>query len=384
MTDNNYNELEVDTRNPLLTNINKEKSIAIHGSNETFDDMISSSEKEFGAQGAAVDTWADKQTEIQNKQTDFAIEKIEQNQEWARQDYIKEQSGAYTDWQKQSAQHGVNAEQMAAQGMTKTGYSESSLVSMYNTYQNRVATARESFQRANVEYAQMITEARLQNSAALAEIANNALQKKLEISLAAMQYKNTLLLEKAKAKREIQDSYWNRYAQMYGFIQNENKMKRDAKEFDTQMAETKRHNEAQEKIAQDSLQLEQDKFTWQKGQASGGSIKGSSGGGKTGNSYKGVSGGKINSKGKSKKSASETGNLKPVSTEPTPIDMESVDALGYGPISPKQLFDLVEHGYAEKYVEDGKIKFKKVFKQYVGPYGSVGGGRTKDFANINK
>lgn len=310
MTDNNYDELEVNTRDTRLTGINQEKSIAIHGSNETFDDMITSSEKEFGAQGDAVDKWAQTQTDLQNEQTEFAIDKIEQNQEWARQDYIKEQSGAYTDWQKQSAQHGVNAEQMAAQGMTKTGYSESSLVSMYNTYQNRVATARESFQRANVEYAQMITEARLQNSAALAEIANNALQKKLEISLAAMQYKNTLLLEKTKAKREIQDSYWNRYAQMYGFIQNENKMKRDAQEFDTQMAETKRHNEAQEKIAQDSLKLEQDKFTWQKGQAN----KTSSGGGTT----KPSGGGKITKKGKTTKSSKGTSIYAPPKLPTTP------------------------------------------------------------------
>lgn len=293
MTDNNYDELEVDTRDTRLTDINKEKSIDIHGSNETFDKMITSSEAEFGKQSDAVDTWEKTQTDIQNEQTEFAIDKIEQNQEWARQDYIKEQSGAYTDWQKQSAKHGVNAEQMAAQGMTKTGYSESSLVSMYNTYQNRVATARESFQRANVEYAQMITEARLQNSAALAEIANNALQKKLEISLAAMQYKNTLLLEKAKAKREIQDSYWNRYAQMYGFIQNENKMKRDAQEFDTQMKETERHNEAQEKIAQESLELEEDKFNWQKDQANKTSSGGGSGGSIKGGSGSDTSGGKI-------------------------------------------------------------------------------------------
>ena len=375
MTDNNYDELEVNTRDTRLTGINQEKSIAIHGSNETFDDMITSSEAEFGKQSDAVDTWEKTQTDIQNEQTEFAIDKIEQNQEWARQDYIKEQSGAYTDWQKQSAQHGVNAEQMAAQGMTKTGYSESSLVSMYNTYQNRVATARESFQRADVEYKQMITEARLQNSAALAEIANNALQKKLEISMAAMQYKNTLLLEKAKAKREIQDSYWNRYAQMYGFIQNELKAKRDAKEFDTQMAETKRHNEAQEKIAQDSLQLEQDKFSWQKSQANKTSSGGSSGGGSK------TSGGKIKGGSKTKNLPSIKSNPvnqgKPISTEPNrTVDMQSVLDLGFGPISASRLAQLVAEGKVKKYTDGDKIKFSRVQGK--------NGGRTKDFMRVNK
>lgn len=373
MTDNNYDELEVNTRDTRLTDINKEKSIAIHGSNETYDDMITSSKAEFGKQSDAVDTWEKTQTDIQNEQTEFAIDKIEQNQEWARQDYIKEQSGAYTDWQKQSAQHGVNAEQMAAQGMTKTGYSESSLVSMYNTYQNRVATARESFQRADVEYKQMIAEARLQNSAALAEIANNALQKKLEISLAAMQYKNTLLLEKTKAKREIQDSYWNRYAQMYGFIQNENKMKRDAKEFDTTFAETKRHNEAQEKIAQDSLKLEQDKFSWQKNQANKSTSSSGSGGGSGGGKIKG---GK-NTKNVPSIHSNPINQGKPVSPEPNrTVDMQSVLDLGFGPISASRLAQLVAEGKVKKYTDGDKIKFNRVQGK--------NGGRTKDFMNVNK
>ena len=118
--------------------------------------------------------WADKQSQLQQEQTDFAIEKIEQQKEQAKQDYTKEQSGAYVDWQKQSGayvdwqkqsnQYGANAEAMASQGMAGTGYSESSQVSMYNTYQNRVTTAKEAYSRAILNYNNAITEARLQNN----------------------------------------------------------------------------------------------------------------------------------------------------------------------------------------------------------------------------
>jgi len=45
------------------------------------------------------------------------------------------------------------------------------------------------------------------------------------------------------------------------------------------------------------------------------------------------------------------------SSEPT-IDMQSVLALGYGPISAAKLDQLCREGKAVKYVEGGKIKFR--------------------------
>ena len=42
-----------------------------------------------------------------------------------------------------------------------------------------------------------------------------------------------------------------------------------------------------------------------------------------------------------------------------PVDQDSIDALGFGPISEEYLNELVEAGIVEEYVEDGKIKFRK-------------------------
>ena len=64
-------------------------------------------------------------------------------------------------------------------GLENTGYSESSLVSMYNAYQNRVGTAKESLNNTIMNYNNAITQATLANNEKLAEIANQTLEKQV-------------------------------------------------------------------------------------------------------------------------------------------------------------------------------------------------------------
>ncbi len=181
---------------------------------KTYDGMIDQADSFYQEQIEASKQWAQTQAGLQQEQTDFTIEQIEQQKQQAHQDYLKEQSGAYVDWQKQSGQYGVNAEAMAAQGMGGTGYSESAQVSMYNTYQVRVAMAREAFARATLNYNNAIKEARLQNNAALAEIALQAYQQQLELSLHGFQYKNQLVLEKADRKAAVENEHFDRWLQV--------------------------------------------------------------------------------------------------------------------------------------------------------------------------
>jgi hypothetical protein len=144
------------------------------------------------------------------------------------------------DWQKQSNQYGANAEQMAAQGLAGSRYSESSQVSMYNTYQNRVTAARESYQQAVLNYNNAITEARLQNNSLLAEIAYNAFQQQLELSLQGLQYKNQLILDKTAKKLEVDQMYHNRYQDVLAQINYENSMAEQIRQFNEQLAEEQR------------------------------------------------------------------------------------------------------------------------------------------------
>ena len=180
-----------------FTQVETDKNNALAEVDNTYDDMIANSDSFFQQQIDASKEWAETQTKNQQEQTDFAIEKIEQEKAQAKKDYTKEQSGAYVDWQKQSNQYGANAEQAAAAGMTNTGFSESSQVSMYNTYQNRVATAREVYNNAVLNYNNAIKDAQLQNNARLAEIAYQALQEQISLSIEGFQYKNQLIIDKA-------------------------------------------------------------------------------------------------------------------------------------------------------------------------------------------
>lgn len=186
-----------------------------------YDNKISDVHTEYKGLIDAENARAEVLKQEQQERTDHIISDIKQQKEQAHKDYVKEQSGAYVDWQKQSNQYGVGAEKMASSGLSNTGYSESSRASMYNAYQNRVATARESYQRAERDYENAIRDAQFQNSSLLAEIAYNALKTQLSLSLQEFQYENTLLLELASTKRAIRSEYFNREMQIRNQILQE-------------------------------------------------------------------------------------------------------------------------------------------------------------------
>lgn len=223
--------MAVNYEDPRFAEVEADKQQASAELEQTYTGIIGDADQYYQAQIDASKQWADQQQQLQQEQTDFTIEQIEQQKGQAHKDYVKEQSGAYVDWKKQSNQYGVAAEQQAAAGLAGTGFSESSQVSMYNTYQNRVATARESYNQAVLNYNNSIKEARLQNNSVLAEIAYQALQQQLELSLQGFQYKNQLILEQANKKLEVDNMYWNRYQDVLNQINTENAMAEEIRQF---------------------------------------------------------------------------------------------------------------------------------------------------------
>ena len=216
--------------------VTQQQNQALQNLNNTYNNMINQSQQFYDAQAKAAEDYGNQQKALQQQNTDFTIQKIEQQKERAEQDYTKEQKGAYVDWQKQSNQYGVNAEEMASRGLRNGGYSESSQVSMYNQYQNRVGQARESYNRAVQDYDNSITEARLTNSAKLAEIAYNSLKTKLELNLNGFQYKNNLLAQQISETQKLQDNYYNRWQDVLKQINYENEQAENQRRYEEQMA----------------------------------------------------------------------------------------------------------------------------------------------------
>lgn len=247
-----------------LTQLGNQKENAINEMNSAYSGMISEADKYYQAQIDASKEWAQTQQNLQNQQTEFAIQEINQNKEQARKDYLKEQSGSYVDWQKQANKYGAEAERMAASGLTGTGYSESSQVAMYNQYQSRVAVARESYNLAVQNYNNAITEARLQNNSALAQIAYQALQTQMELSLQGFQYKNTLLLDQMDKKTALEDTYWQREQDVLTQLNNERdfayRQEQDAianSQWQAEFDETVKQNEIKNNQWQQSFEEEQ-------------------------------------------------------------------------------------------------------------------------------
>lgn len=207
----NKNISLVDPKNLTYEEVEAAENADITKSNEFYDNAI----KDYNA---AIDSMIEQNDAAtkeaianQNAMTDFTIEKIEQQKEQAAKDYAKEQSAAYTDYQKQINPYGVNAEALAERGMSDTGYAESSKVGMYNAYQNRVAVARELFKRADLDYDNGIKEAKLLNSSAIAKLNADAMAKKLSLMIDAMTNQQTLTMQKAAAESEIKKSYIDVY-----------------------------------------------------------------------------------------------------------------------------------------------------------------------------
>lgn len=232
--------MSVNYEDKRFADVEADKKEALSEVEQTYNGMINQTDEYYDKQIKASEDWAKEQERIQNEQTDFAIEQIEQQKAQAEKDYKKEQSGAYVDWQKQSNEYGANAEAQAQMGMSNTGYRESSQVSMYNTYQNRVATAREAFVQAKLNYDNAIKDARLQNNAALAQIAAEAYQKQLELALQSFQYKNSLVLELTNQKMNIENQYYGRWQDVLSQINQENALAEEQRQFNAQMAEEQR------------------------------------------------------------------------------------------------------------------------------------------------
>ena len=235
------------------TKITKQENNDLKNVNKLYDSMVNNSNKFYDDQVNAVKDYQKTQTDIQNEQNKLAMDKINQQKEWANQDYVKEQKASYADWQKQSNQYGANAEANAK--MINSGYSESSQVQMYTAYQNRVATARESFNRIITEYDNQMNDAIIQNKAKLAEIAYNSLKERLSLALEGFQYKNALLEKKLTAQNDVKDRYYNRWQDVRSQINTEKALKEQIREFNA------------------NLKLEKQKLSLSSGSSGGGSYR---------------------------------------------------------------------------------------------------------------
>ena len=190
-----------------LDQLDEQEKAALAENEQYFKNQAAASDAAYDSEIAGVADWKTQQEGFQNERNAFELQKIEQQQAQAQQDYEEEQRAAYTDWQKQSAQHGVAAEQMAAAGMTGSGYAESSKVQMYTAYQRRLVAAQESMDKLTISFNNAMTEARLQNSSALAQIAYDAFEKESKLIMAKLGAREDIFAAQQKSAEKITGAF---------------------------------------------------------------------------------------------------------------------------------------------------------------------------------
>lgn len=285
------------TDDKRLTNVESAKKEAINTANNTYNNMINQTDSKYNELINANKDYATKQQEIQQQNTNFAIEQINQQKEKAEKDYTKEQTGAYTDYQKATDQYGVQAEQQAMSGLQNSGFAESSKVQAFTSYQNRYNTAREVYSNAVLSYDNAIKDAQLKNNAQLAEIAFQSLQTQLQYALEGFQYKNELLQTKLNTQMQLESEYNNRYQQVLSQINTENSLAEQIRQYNESMA----YQKQRDAIADSQWQKQ---YALQQASAS----KSSSGGSSSSSSKKSSS--KLTSGSSSKKSSSSSSKTK--------------------------------------------------------------------------
>lgn len=154
------------------------------------------------------------QSQIQKEQsqanTEQVINEINQQKEYANQDFNKEARGAYTDYQKLINPYGAQAEQMVSNGLGNSGYSETSKINAHNTCQNRYATAKTNADKIQQDFNNQINQAKLSGNKELAEIALNELQTKMTNLWNQLNFDTNLMQNKINYNQWLDEFNYNK------------------------------------------------------------------------------------------------------------------------------------------------------------------------------
>lgn len=211
----NYNQLINESENTYNNLINN--------SNNAYNQMINNSQQYYDKINNTLEQGYKKQEQARNAQTQATIDEINRQKGITERDYQKEQRGAYSDYKNQTNPYGVQAEELASNGLTRTGYAESTITNAYNTYQNRVATARTSLQDSLANYQAQITSARNSNNTALAELWSNVYTQIAQNALDGFKYRNTLNTNRLQNEQNLTaNKIQNKQSLTEARISNEN------------------------------------------------------------------------------------------------------------------------------------------------------------------
>jgi hypothetical protein len=121
---------------------------------------------------------------------------------------------------------------------------------MYNAYQSRVTSARETMAQLGMQFDNAMKEAKMQGNAAMAELAFKGYQQQLELALQSFQMGNQLLLDKIDQKTQLDNMYYGRQQDVINQMNHEAATAEQIRQYNEQMAEERRQYEEQMALKQ--------------------------------------------------------------------------------------------------------------------------------------
>ena len=257
-----YGERADKTQNEI-NNLANEKQNLLNDYNDNYNNQLSQYEDLMNQQQTNIDTWAEEQKKLQQSQTDYEVGLVEQNKKEAAEQTEAEIKDSYVDYMKQNNQYGGALENLASAGLATQGYAESSKIAMYNTYQNRVGTAKSALLKANTQYDNQIQQALLNNDAKLAEIAYQQMQQSYQLALQGFEYKENLYNNKLVYEQNISDTYFNREQALKDDINYYNSQIQDIEQRQKEQEQWERTFAEQQRQFDEQLKEEQRQYNTQ-------------------------------------------------------------------------------------------------------------------------
>ena len=152
-----------------------------------------------------------KQADLINQQTQIQTDELNHEKAKIDKDVEKTTSGLYTNWQKQANQYGVQAEQLAQQGLANSGYAETTKTALYNTYQKNVTDTLNNARELKSDYDFKIAQARQQGSVQQAQAALDLYKQRAELltqNYELRQNREQYLYQKERDK--VSDNQWQK------------------------------------------------------------------------------------------------------------------------------------------------------------------------------
>ncbi len=167
------------------------------GTQTAIDELENKQNNYLAEQQRLNDQIVDKGLEKTKLQTDFQRQQYEQ-------DATKTAKGLYADYQKQASNYGANAETIASQGLTNSGYSESSRVNLYNNYQRNVTSIVTELNREKAQLDLQINQAYIDADIQKAQNLANTYAQKMELAM------NTYQLRYGLYRDQVADEQWQK------------------------------------------------------------------------------------------------------------------------------------------------------------------------------